>query len=170
MSYIRCLSNPEALYVYGDGEKTWFLWQEEIPADKSYIATTNYGDAGWSEFFHVENKCHHMIGVPSNEVEEFFLKLHEWEKLDYKDVDIDHPFSHGNMSVVECHILTGDDEGEWRIKLTLGPNLPDLIMWKVTWEYLKNSFYNHIPNVPWYRKWIQNLKRSLSWQSTRKSL
>lgn len=140
MSYIRCLSNPESLYVWGDGKKTWFSWWD--------------GD-----------KHHPMIGVLSDEVDEFFLELYRRETFDYWDID--EPFSHGNMSVIECRILTGkldmlgDEEGEFKVKLTLGPNNPDLIMWVVTWEYLKNSFYDHIISIPRYRRWYQKLKNLL---------
>ncbi len=138
MSYIRYLSNPESLYVWGDvNRNTYFSWWD--------------GD-----------KHHSMIGVPSDEVDKFFLELHKCETFDYWGRD--KPFSHGNMSVVECCIPTGkldefgDEEGEFKVKLTLGPNNPDLIMWSVTWEYLKNSFYNHIISIPWYHRWSQKLK------------
>lgn len=143
MSYIRCLSNPEALYVWGDGEKTWFAW--------------------WDGDIH-----HPFIGIPSDEIDKFFLELYKWETFDYEWVDLDNPFSYGNMSVVECRIITGkdefgNDEGTWRIKLILGPDLPDLIMWRVTWEYLKNNFYEHLVGgrifgVPWYRRWYRRLR------------
>lgn len=122
MAYIRCLSNPEGLYVWGDIDgNTYFCWNDTD---------------------------HHMVGVPSEEVDKFFLELYKWETLDWEGIDLDYPFTHGNLSVVECRVPTGeksvfDNESEvyeFKIKLTFGQDHPDLILWRTTWNYLRTVF------------------------------
>ncbi len=136
MSYIRCLNNPEQLYVFGDGIETWFSGTQ---CDRSYL-----------------------LSVPSDEVDRFFLAMHKWEKSNWIDVDI--PFSLGDISVAECWIpngkktYQGDRCEDLKIKLTLKSDCPDLVMWGVTWEYLKNSFYDHLIRPPWYIRFLKKLK------------
>ncbi len=111
MSYTRCMSNPESLYVWGDiYGHTYFSWNE-----------------GHSQY---------MISVSSSRVDSFFKALYDWETIDCEWIDFDNPFSHLGITIVECQVPTneksvlfGDDH---KIKLSFNGETPDLFLYKVT--------------------------------------
>jgi hypothetical protein len=148
VAYIRSTSNPEALYSWADIDgNTYFSWKGNL------------------------------IGIPTEKVNQFFRELYKFEVPGYGYVNEEEPFVCGDIGVVEFQEKTGeitifgDEDVEFKIKLSFGAKYPELIMWRSTWEYLKTNFYQELIGwqtfrTPWYRLLMDRIQRWYSRLST----
>lgn len=150
MSYIRCLSNPESLYVVG--------------------TVNNLHTFSWTD----RNDEMQMVNVPSDCFDEFFTQFRKWE--DEHDI-WDEVFKCRGIQLRTVifseklkRILT-DEENEKRL-MTMSDDQygrtdhlicltyeyePPLLMWEVTWDRLRNSAYDHLFWPCWFVRKINRL-------------
>lgn len=152
MSYIRCLCNPESLYVFGSvGDHHDFSW------------TDRNGDM-------------QQFSIPSEDFDEFFKRFHKWNdwtREDYHELD-DEIFEYKGIQIRTVwfneklkRIMTAEEVNAREfgdgvrvnhlICLTYKDNLP-LLMWEVTWDRLRESAYDHLFWPCWFvrkiNKWF----------------
>ncbi len=156
MSYIRCLCNPESLYVFGGaGDHHDFSW------------TDRNGDM-------------QMMSMPSDDFDEFFRLFHKWndwtakechylddETFEYKGIQIRTVIFHEEQKRIltdqeieereKIHMFDRDGTTNHLICLTYKNN-PPLLMWEVTWDRLRESAYDHLFWPNWFvrkvNKWF----------------
>lgn len=151
MSYIRCLCNPESLYVYGGQDYHEFSWT---------------------------NRCGELqfLRIPNDDFVEFFKRFRKWddwaakeyhdlwdETFEYKgirlrmvsfDAELKKILTDGE---VEERTFDGERRVDNLICLTY-KDFPPLLMWEVTWDYLRDSAYEHLFRPNWFvrkiNKWF----------------
>lgn len=153
MSYIRCLCNPESLYVYGGHETHDFCW------------TDHHGNQ-------------QSLHIPNDDFDEFFRQFKKWN--DWSHDLSRHTFEHKGIKLRTVifdeelkRVLTGS-EIEQRVDIWDGKhenqpcsapahlicltykNYPPLLMWEVTWDYLRDSVYNHLFRPCWFVRKIKS--------------
>lgn len=153
MAYIRCLSNPESLYVWGDVDgNTYISWN-----DKCGVAQ--------------------MYGIPSKDFDECFRRLKVWEKenalweksFKYAGIEI----AEVNFEEISKRILCDEEldnlykvsmwERNVKIEHLIALSYKEnqlLLLWEVTWEYFKQSVYESLYQPPWFlrklNQWFGN--------------
>lgn len=152
MSYIRCLCNPESLYVVGTvGDVHDFNWTDR--------------EGNLQQFF-----------IPSDDFDEFFKRFRKWDDLggkDYRHLD-DEPFEYKGIQIRtvtfheelkkiltdkeieergKIHMFDRDGRTNRLICLTYKDN-PPLLMWEVTWDRLRDSAYEHLFRPNWFVRWV----------------
>jgi hypothetical protein len=129
MSYIRCLSNPEGMYIYGGADGVWISHNVKPP-----LASKEADDG-----------CSPHFVVPSRDFDRLGLK---WAK----DWAYDEHVRSGKLAAQQVHVYldTGKPvEKNWAnrffrkgpkrpsaflIKLSYGRHF--VMMWRVTWHYI----------------------------------
>ncbi len=127
MSYIRCTSNPEGLYVFGSVSGYMeFYWNWY---DESCSANANYEDIwGLIKLLHKDGDAFwldHPIKYGDVKIEEVLYSFEEKrevsdEEYDKRVFDFDNPFP-----------------TELQVKLTIGDK--SIYMYETTWRYLYNG-------------------------------
>ena len=136
MSYIRCASNPEGLYVFESSEGLEFYTDKTISADDRILVNPK------------DFKC-------------FFKKI---LKLD--NYIIEKPIKYKNISIKEVNVsihkktkklkiwnkepsfktmfgtLKNESKYDWRTLHCLTINGRNILMYKVTWDYFYNNYAN----------------------------
>lgn len=130
MSYIRCLSNPEALYIYGDCSGYVNISHGVKPPLSS------------GRDFRIPNRDFHRVGK----------KWADW-------CDEESGIKSGHLKVQEINVYrdTGKPVGrEWRKNYFHKKQRPTdflvrisykrdfVFLWRVTWEYVVHSIVDHI--------------------------
>ena len=151
MSYIRCLCNPESLYVYGGEERHEFSW------------TDHHGEM-------------RFLSIPNDDFDGFFREFRKWddgcrdlwhETFEYKgiklrtvtfDEELKRVLSDEEIEEREkVHMMDRTSRVNHLICLTYG-DYPPLLMWEVTWDRLRNSAYDHLFWPCWFvrkiNKWF----------------
>jgi len=137
MAYIRCLSNPEGMYIYGGADGVWINHNVLPP-----LASKE-----------VDDGCSPHFVVPSRDFDRVGLK---WDK----EWDLDGPVRSGKFAAREVHVYldTGKPiEKDWDkrffrkgykrrpsaflIRLSYGRHF--VMLWRVTWEYIVQSIVGH---------------------------
>lgn len=148
MSYIRCLSNPESLYVFG--------------------SVGDHHDFSWTD--HNDNM--QMMSIPSGDFDEFFTKFRKWEREEGHDL-WDEVFEHKGIQLRTVSfdtklkkIMTNEEVKQRRmgdnrrvdhlICLTYKDN-PPLLMWEVTWDRLRDGAYDHLFWPNWFVRKVNRL-------------
>lgn len=153
MSYIRCLSNPESLYVVG--------------------TTSDLHTFSWTD----RNDEMQMMNIPSECFDEFFTQFRKWEEehdlwdemfeckgIRLRTVSFDEELK---RILTDDEILARHDRRQaghidrqsrvnYLICLTYEDN-PPLLMWEVTWDRLRNSAYDHLFWPCWFVRKINRL-------------
>ena len=143
MSYIRCLCNPECLYVYGGENAHEFSWIDR-------------------------RGKHQFLSIPNDDFNEFFKRFKRWDDFTAKEChDLDcetfeHKgiqlktvfFNEGTKQIMTTEeydaipIMEHNDIVNHLICLTY-KDYPPLLMWEVTWDRLRNSVYYHLFKPCW---------------------
>jgi hypothetical protein len=145
MSYIRCLCNPESLYVYGGETYHSFSWTDR---------------QGKLQF----------LNIPNDDFVEFFVRFRKWDDWtakEYHDLDIE-PFECRGITLrkvwfdTETNQILTSEENEVKLLLDFDESkpvdhlvclsymeYPPLLMWEVTWNYLRDSAYAHLFRPRW---------------------
>jgi len=130
MSYIRCLSNPESLYVYASVENR-----------KQFMILCHRIKPPMASFSKVPFDDFHRVKVPFGD---FRRACIEWDKLDgYCDIKC------GKLRVREILVfeetgrIVGKDRGlyetrETRFVVRVQHGRQWFNLWRTTWEYLVN--------------------------------
>ena len=140
MSYIRCLSNPEGLYIYGGADGVWINHNVRPPL------ASKKADDGCSPHFIVPQRDFDQVGL-------------KWDKGWAHDERV----RSGKLVAQEVHVYldTGRPvERDWHkrifretnkvterrpsaffIKLSYGRRF--VMLWRVTWQYVVRSIVEH---------------------------
>lgn len=150
MSYIRCLSNPESLYVFGSvGDHHDFSWTDREGHPQ-------------------------QLFIPSDDFDEFFTRFRKWEDehdiwdevFEYKGISLRTVTFHEGLKRIltdeeiaerdKIHMF--DREGTTNSLICLTYNdYPPLVMWEVTWDRLRESAYDHLFWPNWFVRKINKL-------------
>lgn len=146
MSYIRCLSNPEGLYIYSDGG--------------GICIHGNFGDD--EDFMRVPEKDFHGIGMKYGREYLMGDRPLKFGGITLREVKVVKgtdriytPIHHKKMGI-------HDDTRRWfdkpqtEHKILFSYGGKSFLMWRVTWDYIVRSIQNH---VDWDRKEKRKRKR-----------
>ncbi|KKN99042.1 hypothetical protein LCGC14_0142870 [marine sediment metagenome] len=153
MSYIRCLCNPESLYVWeGADDHHHFSWTDQHGKQQ-------------------------LLKIPSDDFDEFFRRFRKWEDWTAKElhsldcetfmysgikvrtVIFDEKLKHvvTNKKCESYGVMNYPNPVSHLICLTYQCNKP-ILMWEVTWDRLRDSVYNYLFRPCWFvrkiNKWF----------------
>lgn len=137
MSYIRRLSNPEGMYIYGGPDGVWINHNVKPP-----LASKETDDG-----------CSPHFVVPSRDFDRLGLK---WDK----DWSYDEHVRSGKLAAQQVHVYLdtgkpvekdrferfftkgyGKRPSAFLVKLSCGRHF--VMMWRVTWHYIVQSIVDH---------------------------
>jgi len=136
MSYIRCGSNPEGLYVFESVEGLEFYTDETISADDRIL--TNPKD--FKNFIRKILKLDNYIAD----------RLIKYKNISIKEVSVSIHKKTGKLKIwnrepsfrIMFGTLKHKSKYEWRTLHCLTISGKNILMYKVTWDYFYNSFLN----------------------------
>lgn len=141
MSYIRCLSNPEALYVWSDGKKTHITHNVKSPHSSGRDFTIPHKAFErvlklWAQY-HEPSRCGGVIAQELHIDKKTGKIIPRWKpcKRGCKP--------QGRNAWIPCkrcwkRDVKGSRRGEFLIRLSYKNDFVNL--WRVTWDYMTNRF------------------------------
>ncbi len=129
MSYIRCTSNPEDLYVYGSSEGIEFCWSPKDQTQEAFDAASmiaKYEDV-W-DLIKILHK-HYNTFYESHPIQCGDLKIEEVHYSFEEQREVPNDEWQATMFHIDNPLPT-----ESQVKLTIGDKF--VYMYRVTWRYL----------------------------------
>lgn len=155
MSYIRCLCNPESLYVYGGDKTHHFSWVDSHGAQQ-------------------------FLNIPNDDFDEFFRRFRKWddwfndlwnETFEYRGIKLRTVAFDEQLKRILTDAEVEERDKEWGrtdrpvdhlICLTYA-DYPPLLMWEVTWDRLRNNAYAHLFRPCWFVRQVNKLLTCRRW-------
>lgn len=137
MSYIRCLSNPEALYIWSDG-KTVSIWHA---VKKPHSSGANFGvpDPIFTRCLKLWREFHEPATYKGMKVEELSVDVRNAEIIPNQKPcrrGCKRVGRNGYIPCKRCHarMFRNVRKSRYVIRLSYGKHFVD--MWRVTWDYI----------------------------------